>query len=75
MQMIYFYSTIEVSIKNCLNNILHSIYDETNESNSLPIKKTSLYYDTDNFKSLVNAKMNSFGIFSTNVQSINASSL
>ena len=26
--------------KNCLNNILHSTNDETNESNSLPIMKT-----------------------------------
>ena len=58
--------------KNCLNNILHSTNDETNESNSLPITKTSSYYDTDHFKSLVNTKINSFGILSTNRQSINA---
>ena len=58
--------------KNCLNNILHSTNDETNESDSLPIMKTSSYYDTDYFKSLVNTKINSFGILSTNIQTINA---
>ena len=58
--------------KNCLNNILRSTNDETNESDSLPIMKTSSYYDTDHFKSLVNTKINSFGILSTNIQSINA---
>ena len=52
---------------NCLNNILHSTNDETNESDSLPIMKTSSYYDTDDFKSLVNTKINSFGILSTNI--------
>ena len=58
--------------KNCLNNILHSTNDETNESDSLPIMKTSSYYDTDHFKSLVNTKINSVGIISANIQSINA---
>ena len=58
--------------KNCLNNILHSTNDETNESDSLPIMKTSSYYDNDNFKSLVNTKITSFGIFSTNIPSHNA---
>ena len=57
---------------NCLNNILHSTNYETNESDSFPIMKTSSYYDTDDFKSLVNTKINSFGILSTNIQSINA---
>ena len=33
--------------------------------------KTSSYYDTDNFKSLVNTKIKSFGILSTNIQTIN----
>ena len=70
--MIYFYSTVGVSLKNGLNNILHSTNDETNESDSLPIMKTSSYYDTDHFKSLINTKINSFGILSTNIQSINA---
>ena len=54
---------MEVSI-----NILHSTNDETNESDSLPIMKTSSYYDTNNFKSLVNTKINSFGIFITSYQ-------
>ena len=58
--------------KNCLNNILRSTNDETTKSDSLPIMKTSSYYDTDHFKSLVNTKINRFGIFSTNIQSINA---
>ena len=62
---------MEVSI-NCLNNILHSTNYETNESDSLSIMKTSSYYDTDHFKSVVNTKSNSFGILSTNIQSINA---
>ena len=59
--------------KSCLNNILHSINDEANESDSLPITKTSFtrYYDTDHFKSLANTKINSLGKFSTNIQSIN----
>ena len=47
--MIYFYSTMDVSIKNCLNNIMHSTNDETNESDSLSIMKTSCY-NTDNIK-------------------------
>ena len=55
--------------KNCLNNIVHSTNDETNESDSLPI---SSYYDTDHFESFVTAKINSFGILRTNIQSINA---
>ena len=57
--------------KNCLNNILHSTNDETNESDNLPIMKTSSYYDTDHL-SLVNTKINSFAVLSTNIQSINA---
>ena len=34
--------------------------------------KTSSYYDTNNFKSLINTKTNNFGVLSTNIQSINA---
>ena len=34
--------------------------------------KTSSYYDTDNFKSLINTKTNNVGVLSTNIQSINA---
>ena len=64
--MIYFYSTMEVSIKTA-----YITNDETNESDSLPIMKTSSYY-TNHFKPLVNIKINSFGILSTNIQSINA---
>ena len=60
--MIYFLQYYGGVHKNCLNYILHSTNDETNESDSLPIMKTSSYYDTDHFKSLVNTKINSFGI-------------
>ena len=62
--MIYFYSTMEVSIK--LLTILHSTNYVTNENNSLPIMKSS-YYDIDNFKSLVKKIINSFGTLSTNI--------
>ena len=58
--------------KNCLSNILHSTNYETNESDSFSIIKTSSYYDTDKYMSLVNTKINSFRILSINIQLINA---
>ena len=57
---------------NCLNKVLHHSDDENFDNDSLQIMKTSSYYDTDNFKSLLNTKTNNFGILSTNIQSVNA---
>ena len=52
--------------------VLHHSDDENFDNDSLPIMKTSSYYDTNNFKSLINTKTNNFGVLSTNIQSINA---
>ena len=57
---------------NCLNQILHINNGETDDSNALPVIPNSSYYDIENFNSLVNNSVNRFGIFGTNIQSINA---
>ena len=57
---------------NCLNHILHLNNGETDDSNALQVIPNSSYYDIENFNSLVNNSVNRFGIFSTNIQSINA---
>ena len=51
--------------KNCLNKVLHNSDDENFDNDSLPIMNTSSYYDTNNFKSLINTKTNNFGVLST----------
>ena len=66
--MIYFLEYCGSVHKTCLNNILHSTNDETNESISLPIIKTSSHYGTDHFKSLVTIKIYIIGILSINIQ-------
>ena len=58
--------------KNCLTKVLHHSDDEYFDNDSLPIMKTSSYYDTNNFKSLINTQTNNFGVLSTTFQSINA---
>ena len=57
---------------NCINHILHLNNGETDDSSALPVIANSSYYDIENFNSLVNNSVNRFGIFSTNIQSINA---
>ena len=57
---------------NCLNHLLHLNNGETDDSNALPVIPNSTYYDIENFNSLVKNSVNRFGIFSTNIQSINA---
>ena len=57
---------------NCLNHILHLNNGETDDSSALLVIPNSSYYDIENFNSLVNNSVNCFGIFSINIQSINA---
>ena len=40
--------------KKWLNKVLHHSDDEDFDNDSLQIMKTSSYYDTNNFKSLIN---------------------
>ena len=54
------------------NKVLHHSDDANFDNDSLSIMKTSSYYDTNNFRSLINTKTNNFGILSINLQSINA---
>ena len=56
----------------CLNHILHINNGETDDSSALPVIPNSSYYDIENLNSMVNNSVNRFGIFSTNIQSINA---
>ena len=58
--------------KNGLNKVLHHSDDENFDNDSLPIMKTSSYYDTNHFKSLISTKTINVGVLSTNIQSINA---
>jgi len=47
-------------------------YRYQGDNDSLPVMKTSSYYDTNKIKSLINTKITHFGTLSTNIQSINA---
>ena len=64
------------------HKVLHHSDDENFDNYILPIMKISSYYNTNNFKSLINTKTNNFGVLintktnnfgvlSTNIQSIN----
>ena len=55
--------------QNSLHHVLQTHYDI---QNPLQIMQGSSFYDTDPFKTLVGNKGNNFSIFSSNIQSINA---
>ena len=57
---------------NSLRHVLHSNEDENDNNNYLNATTHSCYYDTDHLNATLKKHKNSFTIFSTNIESLNA---